>query len=135
MSTTAADPIRYVKSSAKSVSQAQQDLEAAIAARKFSVLHVYDLKSKLNEKGFELAPEVRVLELCNAAQAEKVLKDDITMNMALPCRISVWQEGGTTRIGMLRPKALLSMLSSSPVLAKIAAEVETAMVAMVDAAC
>lgn len=135
MSTTAADPIRYVKSSAKSVAQAQQDLEAAIAARKFSVLHVYDLKSKLHEKGFELAPEVRVLELCNAAQAEKVLKDDITMNMALPCRISVWQEGGTTRIGMLRPKALLSMLSSSPVLAKIAAEVETAMVAMVDAAC
>lgn len=128
------DPYRYVIVSKKTVAQAQQDLEAAIAARKFSVLHTYDLKQKLHEKGFELSPEVRILELCNAGQAEKVLKADIAMNMALPCRISIWQQDGKTMIGMLRPKALLQMLSSLPALAKIAEEVERAMVEMVDAA-
>jgi len=44
--------------------------------------------------------------------------------MALPCRISVWEEEGTTKIGMLGPKALLSALSDSEVLAKVAEEVE-----------
>ncbi|MEA3301921.1 MAG: DUF302 domain-containing protein, partial [Pseudomonadota bacterium] len=53
-----------------------------------------------------------------------VLNEDMSLNMALPCRISIWEEDGTTKIGMLSPKALLSALSDSPVLAKVAEEVE-----------
>jgi uncharacterized protein (DUF302 family) len=134
MTANPADPYRYVVTSNKPVADAQRDLEAAIGARKFSVLHTYDLRQKLHEKGFPFDAEVRVLELCNAAQAQKVLQTDVAMNMALPCRISIWQQDGRTMIGMLRPQALLQMLSDAPVLRTIAAEVERAMVEMVDAA-
>jgi uncharacterized protein (DUF302 family) len=44
----------------------------------------------------------------------------------LPCRVSVYEHGGTTRIGLLCPKAMLAMPSDSRSLARVAAEVETA---------
>ncbi|MGB0133193.1 DUF302 domain-containing protein [Dokdonella sp.] len=54
--------------------------------------------------------------------------------MALPCRISVYTEGGQTRIGMIRPEPMLGMLSKDPALAKVAAEVEAATIQMIDEA-
>jgi len=33
------------------------------------------------------------------------LEVPISLNMALPCRISVWVENGKTKIGMLSPKS------------------------------
>lgn len=134
MSVPVPDRIRYVVASKLGVADAQARLEAAIQQHKFSVLHTYDLKKTLHEKGFDLPAEVRVLELCNANQAFRVLQQEIGMNMALPCRISIWQVNGQTHIGMVRPKALLQMLSSNPALTPIADEVEQQMIAMVDAA-
>lgn len=98
------------------------------------MLHTCDLKRALHEKGLELPSDLRVLELCNANQAFQVMQQEIGMNIALPCRISIWQLDGQTHIGMLRPKALLQMLSKNPALGTIADEVERQMVAMVDAA-
>lgn len=134
MNAPAPDPIRYVVTSKLGVAEAQQRLESSIQAHRFSVLHTYDLKRTLHEKGFDLPAEVRVLELCNANQAFRVLQHEIGMNMALPCRISIWQLEGQTHIGMLRPKVLLQMLSKNPALTSIADEVEHAMIEMVDAA-
>ena len=57
-------------------------------------------------------------------QAAKVLSTDMRLNMVLPCRISVFTEGGKTRIGMIRPAEMLSSLSQDPVLSKVAEEVE-----------
>lgn len=128
------DPFRYVVETEKSVDRAQADLTRAAQERKFGVLHVYDFKQTLADKGLSLEPEVRVLELCSPSHAERVLKARVDMNLGLPCRISIWQEGGRTRIGMLRPKAVLGMLARAPALDAVADEVERAMVAMIDAA-
>lgn len=54
------------------------------------------------------------------------------MNMALPCRISVYEDEGHTIIGMVRPTAMLAWLSDDPEIAKIAEEVEKQMVRMID---
>jgi len=134
MTTKADDAIRYVVRSSKSVDQAQEAVTAAAQKRKFGTLHTYDLKQTLEGKGFDLEPEVRVLEICNPPYAEKVLKAQVSMNMALPCRISVWQEDGATRIGMIRPKAMLEMLTDLPALRQIADEVERLMVEIIDEA-
>ena len=125
------DAIRYVVASKKSVDQAQQAVTSAAQKRKFGVLHHYDLKQTLQGKGFELEPEVRVLEICNPGYADQVLKAEVAMNMTLPCRISVWQEGGATHIGMIRPKAMLEMLTEQPALRQIADEVEHLMLEMI----
>ena len=48
--------------------------------------------------------------------------------------LSIWQEGGATRIGMIRPKAMLEMLTVQPALRQIADEVEHLMLEMIDEA-
>ena len=56
------------------------------------------------------------------------------LNMALPCRISVFTENGTTKIGTIRPVQMLSMLSQEAALAQIASEVEAKIIQMIDEA-
>ena len=124
--------MKYVVTSSKSVEQASADLETAVKQHGFGVLHTYDLKQTLASKGVELPHECRILEVCNPRQAARVLSADMSMNMALPCRISVYEEGGQTRIGMVRPTALLAGLSESPSLREVAEEVEQAAIRMIE---
>lgn len=126
--------MQYVKETSKSVEQAEIDLKEAVARHNFGVLHVYNLKETLKSKGFDLPAECRILEVCNPQQAIKVLSSDMSMNMALPCRISVYEEAGTTKIGMIRPSALLQMLSQAEDLKDVAEEVEGQIIKMIDEA-
>jgi uncharacterized protein (DUF302 family) len=64
-----------------------------------------------------------VFEVCSPPQAASVMALDLRLNMALPCRISVYTEGGETRIGMIEPARMLGMLSDDPALEPIAREV------------
>ncbi len=100
----------------------------------FGVLHTYDLQETLKKKGVDFPNECRILEICNPQQAKKVLAEDMALNMALPCRVSVYSDGGKTRIGMIRPTAMLKSLSDSPNLELIAKEVEGAIMVMMDEA-
>ena len=126
--------MRLVLESSKPVEQALVDLNAAVKANGFGVLHTYDLKQTLAAKGFDLPESCHILEICNPQQALNVLSQDMGMNIALPCRVSVYTEAGRTKIAMAKPTALLSALSDSPELAKVAAEVEQKIAAMMRAA-
>ena len=56
------------------------------------------------------------------------------LNMALPCRISVWTEDGETKIGMIKPEKMLADLSDDSRLKAVAKEVEQATKTMIDEA-
>ena len=127
--------MKQIATANSDVDTAVERLTAALLARKFGVLHVHDLKRTLNSKGIDFAPECRVLEVCNPQQAAKVLGDDIDLNMALPCRVSVYEKDGKTQIGMLSPKAMLADLSDSKALAQVADEVEGVLRAAIVEAC
>ncbi|MCO5296594.1 MAG: DUF302 domain-containing protein [Fimbriimonadaceae bacterium] len=124
----------YIVDSEKSFEQAAADLDAAVKRHGFGVLHVHDLGNTLRGKGVEFAEECRVFEVCNPVQASKVLAADMRINMALPCRISVFSEGGRTKIGLIKPVAMLAALSDDPALATVAREVEEQTIQMVDEA-
>ena len=126
--------MQYVVETGKSVEQASTDLEAAVKKHNFGVLHVHNLRETLKKKGFDLPNECRILEICNPQQAISVLTEDMGMNMALPCRISVYEEGGKTKIGMIKPTALLASLSQSKILMGIAEEVEGKTIQMIEEA-
>jgi len=126
--------MQYVVETSKSVEQACADLEAAVKQLNFGVLHVHNLRETLKKKGFDLPNECRILEICNPQQAINVLTEDMSMNMALPCRISVYEEGGKTKIGMIKPTTLLKSLSQSKVLMGIAEEVEQKTIQMIEEA-
>ncbi len=122
--------MRYIIETDKSPAVAVEDLRAAVAKHGFGVLHAYDLQETLQSKGFPLPHACHILEVCNPEQAAKVLTEDMSMNIALPCRISVYEEDGRTKIATALPTQFLSALSASPALSAVAADVETKMKAM-----
>jgi uncharacterized protein (DUF302 family) len=92
------------------------------------------LGSTLRSKGIAFEEQCKIFEVCNPAQAAKVLSTDMRLNMALPCRISVFTEKGKTKIGLIKPVQMLSALSQEPALIQVSEEVETQVIQMVDEA-
>jgi uncharacterized protein (DUF302 family) len=124
----------YIVETNKSFSQATEDLQSAVVCNGFGVLHVHDLGNTLRTKGIVFNEECKVFEVCNPVQAAKVLSTDMRLNMALPCRISVYTEQGKTKIGLIKPVQMLSALSQDAVLAEVAQTVEEKTIKMVDEA-
>ena len=122
----------YLVETQKSFNQAATDLELAVIKNGFGVMHVHDLASTLRAKGISFTEECKIFEVCNPIQAAKVLSADMRLNMALPCRISVFTESGKTKIGLIKPAQMLSALSNDSTLAEIAKEVEASTIKMVD---
>lgn len=120
--------------SEKSFAQASTDLEAAAKRQGFGVLHVHDLGATLRSKGIAFDGEARIFEICNPAQANRVLSLDMRLNMALPCRISVYRDNGRTQIGFIEPVRMLAALSDDPALLQIAGEVQEKMLLMIEEA-
>ena len=124
----------YIVESAKSFEEAAADLEAAVKRHSFGVLHVHDLGANLRGKGIAFDEQCKIFEVCNPGQAAKVLSTDMRLNMALPCRISVFTDKGLTKIGLIKPAQLLSALSQDAGLIQTAKEVEQETIQMVDEA-
>ncbi len=122
----------YIVETDKSFDRASTDLDAAVKRHGFGVLHVHDLGSTLRSKGIEFEEQCKVFEVCNPAQAAKVLSTDMRLNMALPCRISVFTDKGKTKIGHIKPGQMLSALSQEPALVQVAKDVEAKTIQMID---
>ena len=122
----------YIVETDKPFERAAADLDAAVVAHGFGVLHVHDLGGTLRSKGIEFEEQCKVFEVCNPGQAAKVLSTDMRLNMALPCRISVFTDKGKTKIGLIKPAQMLSSLSDEPALVQVAEEVEAKTIQMVD---
>lgn len=124
----------YIVETNKSFEQASADLESAVKRNGFGILHIHDLGTTLRSKGIAFDEQCKVFEVCNPGQAAKVLSTDMRLNMALPCRISVFSEKGKIMIGLIKPVHLLSSLSQDPALAQVASDVEEKTIRMVDEA-
>ncbi|MBL7032928.1 MAG: DUF302 domain-containing protein [Candidatus Delongbacteria bacterium] len=122
----------YIVDTEKSFEQAAADLEEAVALHKFGVLHIHDLGATLRSKGVEFDEQCRIFEVCNPVMAARVMSADMRLNMALPCRISVYTDKSQTRIGLIKPEQMLAMLSQDPELVKTAGEVEAETIKIID---
>jgi uncharacterized protein (DUF302 family) len=110
-------------STTKTVNEAAVDLRAAVEAHYFGVMHVHNLKETMAKKGVEFAHECVIFEVCQPQQAKTVLEENMSVSTALPCRISICEEGGKTVLATLKPTTLLAMFNT-PQLETVAAEVE-----------
>jgi uncharacterized protein (DUF302 family) len=111
----------------KTVSDAAIALHAAVQANHFGVMQVHNLKETMAKKGVEFARECLIFEVCQPQQAKKVLDQNMSVSTALPCRISIYEEGGKTILATLRPTILLAMFDT-PQLQGVAQEVEATIV-------
>jgi uncharacterized protein (DUF302 family) len=109
--------------SKKPLDRVAKDLEAAVARNKFGVLAVHDLRETMGKKGVPFGRECRIFEVCNPHQAKKVLETNLEISTALPCRISVYEDGGVTKLATIKPTAMIA-LYRNPELRGVAEEVE-----------
>jgi len=107
----------------KTVKETAAALHIAVEANHFGVMQVHDLKETMWKKGVEFAHECLIFEVCQPHQAKKVLDENMSISTALPCRISIYEEGGKTILATLKPTTLLAMFNT-PQLNDVAQEVE-----------
>ena len=107
----------------KTVSKTAAALQAAVLANHFGVMQVHDLKETMAKKGVEFSRECLIFEVSQLQQAKKVLDQNMSVSTALPCRISIYEEGGKTILATLKPTTLLAMFNE-PQIEKVAQEVE-----------
>lgn len=121
------------RSSALPLETVCQRLVEVAPRHKFGVLATHNLREKMESKGVPFSRECRVIEVCNPRQAQEVLSQEIQISTALPCRISVYEEGGRTILATIKPTALL-MMFGVPGAAAAAQEVETVMLRIMEEA-
>jgi uncharacterized protein (DUF302 family) len=120
------DNMLITVSTDKTFADTIEALQTAVAANKFGVMHVHDLQQSMREKGVSFETKCRILEVCNPHSAKLVLEANMGISTALPCRISVYEEGGKTIMATLKPSMMLAMFDV-PELSATARDVEATM--------
>ena len=120
-------------STEKTVSEVAAALQVAVPAHHFGVMQVHNLKETMTKKGVKFARECLIFEVCQPQQAKKVLDENMSVSTALPCRISIYEEGGKTILATLKPTALLAMFNT-PQLEGVAQEVEDTIIKIMEEA-
>jgi uncharacterized protein (DUF302 family) len=111
--------------SRKPIGEVRQKFEDASAAKKFGVLGIHNVAATLQGKGLEFDRKLYIYEICNPGFAKKVLDANIRISTVLPCRVSIYADGGDVVLETLKPTTLLPMFNE-PALEGTAKEVETA---------
>ncbi len=114
-------------SSDKTVTEVATALQTTVQANHFGVMQVHNLKETMMKKGVEFGPECLIFEVCQPQQAKQVLVENMSVSTALPCRISIYEEGGKTILATLKPTTLLAMFNT-PQLEGVARNVEDTLV-------
>jgi len=117
----------------KSVDEAVAAVREKLAELKFSVLWELNVNQTLQSKGFDLEPEVRILEVCSAPKAKRAFDTDPRIAYLLPCKIVVKRAEGQTTIGLTRPEALIGLMGDGR-FGDLAREVEAELTRAVEAA-
>ncbi|MFC2049372.1 DUF302 domain-containing protein [Chlamydiota bacterium] len=114
-------------STTKNVNEASTALQAAVKDNGFGVMQVHNLKETMEKKGVEFHRECLIFEICQPQQAKKVLEQNMSISTALPCRISIYEEGSKTILATLRPTALLAMFNENQ-LEELAQDIENTII-------
>ncbi|MBD3233693.1 MAG: DUF302 domain-containing protein [candidate division Zixibacteria bacterium] len=112
----------YTVTTAKDIDDAVAAVEKATQDNGFRVLHIHHVDNTLRDKGIEREP-YKIVEVCNAKFAAKVLEANINIGLFLPCKINVYRHDGTNYISGLRPQ-IMSEMFENPGIKDVADEVE-----------
>lgn len=108
----------------KTIDEAISSIEQNLKENKFGILWQLDLTATLQKKGVNsyTAP-YRILEVCNPVEAARVLGQNPLVGYFLPCKITIYESEGKTKIGLPKPTAMIGLLND-PELKSIAENIE-----------
>lgn len=121
----------YTVETSKTVEEAVRSLEENLKEEKFGVLWNFDLTAKLQEKGVDFDIPYTILEVCNPHEAKRVLSENLLVGYFLPCKIVVYKDENTTKIGLPKPTTLIEMLQDEKIKG-IAEDIEKRLISSID---
>ena len=120
----------YTCETHKGFDEAVTQIQERTAARGFRVLYVHDVQATLADKGLQRAP-FKIIEICNAKFANRVLDINEDVGLFLPCKINVYTKSGKTIISAIRP-AMIGDFFKNKELKEVADEVDAIVRSIVD---
>lgn len=123
----------YTVETKKGLDEVVKALEESLKAHNFGILWDLDVPSTLQSKGVDFSQPYRVLEVCNPSKAKEILGRNNLVGYFLPCKIVVYDDHGTTKIGFPRPSILMEVIQD-PSLKEVAEEVEQTLIAAINEA-
>ncbi|MET3574256.1 DUF302 domain-containing protein [Bhargavaea ullalensis] len=123
----------YTVNTRKTKDEAVKAVEECLSEVKFGVLWNFDMTATLQKKGQDFETPVTILEVCSPAAAAKMLKEDLRASYLLPCKIVVYEQGGSVKIGMPKPTATLGLMENAEI-RSLAEEVEGILKSCIDKA-
>lgn len=121
----------YTVETTKTPNEAISALTENLKEEKFGVLWQLDMREKLHEKGVDFDNIYHILEVCNPVEAKRVLSENALVGYFLPCKLAVYEENGSTLIGLPKPTALIGLAENDELMA-IASDIEMRLIACVD---
>ncbi len=94
--------IDYTVSTKKSFDKAVEDVVTETEKAGFKVLHIHNIQETLDKKGYKVEP-LKIIEICNAANAYQAIQKDIKLALCLPCKINVYEKRGKIYISGMMP--------------------------------
>lgn len=114
----------YTVDTNKTMDEAVAAIEQNLKENKFGVLWQLDLTATLHKKGVtSFDSPYRILEVCNPVEAARVLGHNPLVGYFLPCKITIYESEGKTKIGLPKPTAMIGLLND-PELNSIAQNIE-----------
>jgi len=116
----------------KTIDEAIASIEQNLKENKFGVLWQLNLTDTLQKKGVDSYQKpYRILEVCNPVEAARVLGHNPLVGYFLPCKITVYEDEGKTKIGLPKPTAMIGLLND-PELESIAQEIEKILISVLE---
>lgn len=84
-----------------------EELEEKAKKAGFGLLNIYEFKKILEVKGFPIEKDITIFELCNPLGAQQALSQLPEISVYLPCRISVYEDNGTTTISTIELEEII----------------------------
>ena len=91
----------YKVETTQDIDLVKEQIEEKAKAVGFGVLQSYEFKKILHDKGYPIEKDITVYELCNPPGAQQALTHIAEISAYLPCRISVYEENGVTKMATI----------------------------------
>uniref|UniRef100_UPI004047CD75 DUF302 domain-containing protein n=1 Tax=Aliarcobacter sp. TaxID=2321116 RepID=UPI004047CD75 len=122
--------MQYIEVSNKSVQEVVDSIKEISSKYKFGVQHVHNVEETLKSKGIELGNNCQIVDICNPIFAQKLLSEDMSLSIIMPCKISVYTQDGETMIAM---NSLVQLVDDiNPDLIEIAKEAQELLLEIID---
>ena len=122
--------MQYMEVTKKSVQEVIDCLKEVSSKYKFGIQHIHNITETLKSKGIELENECQIVDICNPIIAEKLLSEDMSLSIIMPCKISVYTQDSETIIAM---NSLVQLVDDiNPDLIEIAQDAQEQLLEIID---